>query len=355
MIDWSRGYSARYYMTIVDKSTWRDVMTIDILGGSIRRTDSDLMESADVNCINYSEADVNKQLTKKGRPTVSEQYIRIWLDARQGADSSHTPLFTGLASSPTRTINGRRVETALQCYSVLKPAQDVLLPPGWYAPAATDGYAIVRELLKVTGAPVIFEGATVALKNAIIAEQNESNLSMVYKILAAMTDPKPRRIKIDGDGTIRVLPYNFEPVKTFDSVSYDILEKQITVDRDWYECPNVFRAIVDNTTAIARDTDPDSPFSIQNRGREIWAEETNCNLSENESLQDYAERRLKDLQKVNTQASYDRRFDPDVYITDVVKINYPSVNLTGKYLITDQTIDLGYGAKTSEEAVLYEL
>lgn len=348
MIDWSRGYSSQYYMTVVDKSTWRDIFRVKILSGSINRTDSDLRESADVECVNYSEANLNRQLVSRGRSSTSEQYIRIWLDAKQDDSSSHIPLFTGLASSPTKDIDGFRINTNVQCYSILKPAQDVLLPRGWYAPVGINGYELVKELLGVTGAPIIFSGEGTALKQAIIAESNENNLSMAYKILDAMT----RRIKLSGDGTINIMPYATNPIVTFDSTSNDILEKKVTLNNDWYNCPNVFRAVVDDSCAIARDESDESPYSIQNRGREIWVEETNCNLNENESPSEYAQRRLKELQKVNTELSYDRRYWPDLNVTDIAMINYPSIHVTGKFLITNQTINLGYGATTSEEAVL---
>ena len=56
-------------------------------------------------------------------------------------------------------------------------------------------------------------------------------------------------------------------------------------------------------------------------------------------------------QQINTNISYTRRFDPSVSVEDVVTLYYPEQRLIGDYLITDQSIELGYGAKTSEEVV----
>lgn len=66
---------------------------------------------------------------------------------------------------------------------------------------------------------------------------------------------------------------------------------------------------------------------------------------------DYAKRRLKEEQMVSTVVSYDRRFMPGVVSTDVVKLNYPAQGITGNYMITSQTIEIGHGARTSEEVM----
>lgn len=332
-MDWSKGFSARYYMTVVDRNSWRDIDRIEITGGSVRRSLTDLRESADINCIEYD--------------STSEQIIRVWLDAKQGSDSSHTPIFTGLATSPGRDINGRLETNTVQCYSILKIAQDILLPGGWYAPAEADSGSLIRNLLSVTGAPISISENSPGLKMAIISEQGENNLSMVDKILNAIN----WRLRLTGLGEIIIEPISKESVSLFSAIDNDVLELSLSVTYDWYNCPNVFRAISGDSVAIARDDSIDSPLSTINRGREIWTEEINCYLNENETLAEYARRALKDLQKVAYEVSYTRRFDPDVRVSDVVTISYPEQNIFGNFLVTDQNIDLSYGGSTSEEAV----
>lgn len=334
-MDWRKGFSSRYYMSIVDKDTWRDINRIEITGGSIKRSMNSLRQSADIDVVNYNES--------------GEPLIRIWLDARQNNSSGHIPLFTGLAVSPGRKINGQLVTQSLQCYSVLKPAEDVYLPRGWYAPAESNVVWQIKQLLKVTKSPVEILGETsgMTLKSAIIAEQNETNLSMVEVLLNAIN----WRMIIDGYGRILLGPYSVEPSIILDARDYDIVEPQLSDDYDWFNCPNVFRAIAGESYAEVRDEDPNSPFSIQNRGREVWAEETSCNLSEKETLGEYARRRLLELQQVGRTVSYDRRFVPDVNITDLVQLNFPAQQIVGSFMITNQTINLGYNAKTSEEVM----
>jgi hypothetical protein len=214
-----------------------------------------------------------------------------------------------------------------------------------------NGAEAIKDLLKVTKAPVrpvrIADNSP-TLKQAIIAEGNESNLSMVEKLLDAIN----WRLRILGDGTIEVIPYATEIVDSFDSQSNDILEQSLSITYDWYAVPNVFRAVVDDISAVARDDDPGSPFSTVNRGREVWLEETNCYLNDGESASAYANRRLKELQRVSTSISYDRRFKPNVLLSDLVRINYPSVGISGHFLITSQTIALGPNATTSEEVFM---
>lgn len=334
-MDWRRGFSAEYYATYVDSSTWRDGDRFEIIDGSVKREMSSLQASADIKCKNYNDT--------------SERLIRIWLDTRQkDEEPGHIPLFTGYTSSPDRNIDGTVEYRTLQCYSVLLPASDILLPRGWYAPVGIDGTVLIESLLRCTNAPMdvsTAEDDNRSLKQAIVAEDNETKLSMVEKILSAMN----WRMKIDGYGEIHIEPYNPEPVAVFSAVDNDVIETSVTVNYDWFSCPNVVRVVMDDNVATARDEDSDTPMSIQNRGREVWYEETDVVLNDRETLQEYAVRHLKELQRVSMEVKYDRRFHPDIYPLDIIGLNYPRQNLVGTYYITSQSISLSFGAKTSEE------
>ena len=75
-------------------------------------------------------------------------------------------------------------------------------------------------------------------------------------------------------------------------------------------------------------------------------------LGTNESLSSYALRRLKELQSPARIVEYDRRFDPNVKPGDLVRINHPEIGVNGTFRIQEQKIELTYGAKTSETAVM---
>ena len=336
-MNWNNGFSASYYGTVVDVHSWLDTTDdgkplFDIMGGSISRSVTSLRESADIDCRN--------------RRPKGEQWVRIYLNTRQGGSNEHTALFTGLAVSPQREINGNIEDNALECYSVLKPCEDVLLSRGWYAPAGTSGATLVQSLLRATTpAPVIVQGESPRLMSHIVAENEENHLSMADKILNAMG----WRLKILGNGTIVICELAREQSAMFDAIENDSIRPQLKVTDDFYFCPNVFRATSGDVSAEARDESPTSPMSIPNRGREVWASEGSVNLSDSESLGDYARRRLKELQQHAMSVEYTRRYNPDVLVTDIVRLNYPKQDVSGLFVVTSQKITLGFGAETSEE------
>lgn len=330
-MNWKNGFSASYYAYIVDPVSWRETERIEITGGSINRTDEGLRDSADIECTAYDHG--------------KERYIRVYLDAKQGGASAHTPLFTGLATSPSRDIDGFYETNTIACYSVLKAAEDVLLERGYYVPAGTNGADVIRELLSCIPAPVTVEGRAPDLQTSIIAEEGETRLSMADKVLFAIG----WRMRIDGLGIVGLCPKPEDTVVQFDPVDQDVLEPTIEVEYDWYVCPNVLRAVQDDLSAIARDDSPDSPLSTVNRGREVWAEETSCDLNTGESISEYAVRRLKELQKTQLTASYDRRYYPEVLVGDLIRLRYPVQGLDGVFRVLSQTVELAHGAKTSEK------
>ncbi len=330
-MDWSKGFSASYIMQTVDPATWRDTGVIEITGGNIKRELTGKRESADVDC--------------KGIEIGVERWVRIYLETQQDGASARTALFTGLATTPADEYEGNAKSNTLACYSVLKPCEDVSLPIGWYAPQNANGAEVIRQLLSVTPAPVFVEGDAPRLSEHIIAEANENHLTMIDKILTAID----WRIRIDGDGSIHVGPHPVETVATLDPLENDVIETKVKVSADLYACPNVYRATSGDVTGIARDEDPDSPLSIQNRGREVWKSESGVNLASTESIAQYARRRLKESQRVQKVASYTRRYLPDVKPSDLIRMSYPAQGLTGVYMVQSQTVALEYGAPTDEQ------
>ena len=334
-MDWSKGFSASCYITTVDPSSWRDISRIEITGGTVSRSTDKLKETASVTCVDYDQT--------------TERWIRIWMDTRQEGAAGHSAIFTGLAVAPDRDINGRLSTNEVACYSVLKPAEDVLLPRGWYAPAGSDGAALAAQLLSVTPAPIETADSSPSLANNYIAGNGETNLSMALNIIDAIG----WRIRIAGDGTIYIGPKPTEPAATFDCTDNDTVEPQLVTSYDWFACPNVFRVVNGNDSATAVDDDPDSIFSTVNRGREIWMEETAKSLNTSETLYEYARRRLEEEQNVVYSASYDRRFHPNVTVSDLVQLHYPEQKIDGLFTVVSQSLDLSTGCRTSEEVEKY--
>lgn len=329
-MDWTRGFSASYYGYYIDPASWRNIERFEIVSGSIEKNDEELRQSASLTLTDYEQG--------------VEKWVRIYLDTKQDENGAHIPLFTGLAVTPDKDIIGFHQTYSLDCYSVLKPAQDILLERGWYAPAESQSGLIINELLSGF-APVNVADNSPLLSQAIIAEDGETNLSMVNKILLAIN----WYIRIDGDGTINVLPKPIEVSAKLDPYTNDIIEPEITYTRDLFDCPNCFRAIANDMTAIAKDESLTSPLSIPNRGREVWKEETGCSLADNESITEYALRRLKEEQTISATVSYKRRFDPSINVGDKIILRYQAQGIDGIYTVTSQSIELGFGARVTEE------
>lgn len=327
-MQWNDGYKAIYYAMTVNPKTWADEKRIEIESGSISREPTGLRGDADFTS------------TAEG---FNERLVRIYIDAVQDENIEHVPIFTGYAVSPTIDVEGTITKQKYSCYSVLKPANDILLERGWYAPLGANSVALIGNLLSVTNAPIIPSDIGVkSLENYIVAEDNETRLTMVDKILKAINC----ELVVNGRGEITIRDKKYTADVVFDPESNDILEPSFSITKDWYEVPNVLRVVMDDVSAIARDDSERSIYSTINRGREIWAQESSADLTVGDTLAEYARRRLKELQMVGTEVSYTRRFLPDLNVCDVVGIRYESLN--GLYRIAEQKITLGHNLTTSE-------
>ena len=336
MIDYSKGYTSAFYATVVDPETWTDNDRIELVSGSININDTDLRQSANLEITSY--------------PYDTDKIIRIYMEARQNGMTERVPIFTGWASCSSYSYQSGFRSINVQCYSVLKPADDILIQHGWYVKKGNNCIYELQELLGCTRAPVVFseEDAEKAkgIEDDIVAEDNETNLSMVEKLLAAMKWV----LWITGDGQIVLAPRqiddSIDEVATF-SPNYDVVESDFTVTRDWFECPNCLRVTYNEFTAVAKDENENSPLSIQNRGREIWAVEDNVDLVNDMTLSEYANKRLAELQQRSEIVSYNRRFSPGVNVENKIVMAYSQLN--GEYIITSQNITLGHAAVVSEE------
>lgn len=322
-MNWEKGYSAQFYMTIVDPNTWRDVESVSIPSGTITKTLEGLMESADITMTQELDG---------------ERIVRVYAIARQSDDGERAAIFTGLMQTPGKNWDGTRRSQKGVCYSVLKPASDILLPRGWYAAKNAKAADVAADLLDVL-APVEVEGESPKLTEYIVAESNETRLTMARKILAAIG----WRIRIDGEGNIKICPVDEE---AGDRLGSNIVELKVTDEQDLYSCPNVFRAVSGDSYYEARDEE-----RIEARGREIWAQEENVTPNDGESLREYANRRLREMQAVERKVKYSRRFLPNIVPGDNIELSLPAQDVIGIFRIQRQQITLGYNATVQEEAV----
>ncbi len=336
-MNWNSGYSALYELKTVDPVSWLDTGSLDFTAGKINRTDSDLIESAD--------------LTMTER--IREGWIRVYLKARQTGSGARVPVFTGLAMTPQRDLDGRRESFPTECYSVLKPAEDTLTPRGYYVPAGAPGPQLVAELLSVGPAPVEYDEGGPDLLEPIVTEDSDTNLSTAWKVLDAIG----WRIRISGLGVIRICPAATEPSARYDAFDRDAIEPKVTDSDDWYDCPNCLRVVSGDKYVEVRDEEPDSMLSIAARqaGRggtgEIWSQDSASSIGTGESLSEYAFRKLKEAQSHAREIKYYRRYNPDLTIGDIVTLHYPGIGIDGDFRIQSQTLTLGHAIRTDEKVV----
>lgn len=326
---WESGFSATYKVYRVDPVTWEDRDEIPVIDGSITRDIEDSI--ADTASLTVTEP-------------IGETWVRVYLIAEQDGGSVRVPLFTGLTSSPTRTLTGERVTYSVDCYGRLKLAADKLVPLGYYVAAGARGAETIADLLGMVGIRAEVSVASSVVMDYIIAESGETILTMSQKIASAIG----WQIRVDGRGDVSIMPPSDEIRATF-SNDHDVLELSVTDTDDWYECPNVLRVTSGSQAVTVYDDDPASPLSVQARGREIWAEES-VQIADKSELPVYARNRLQEKQRHVRVVSYTRRFDPDVFPGDLVGVSYPQAGLTGVIRVKNQTISLTYGARTDEEA-----
>ena len=337
-MNWNSGFSALYELKKVDPVTFRDAGPFDFVSGTIDRINSGLMESAD--------------LVMTENP--GECWIRVYLNAKQESGGVRVALFTGLTSAPERSLNGVRERYTVECYSVLKPVDDILIARGYYAAAGADAGKLVEDLLSVGPAPVVVDGESPNLSEAVVAEDSMSRLDVAWLILNAIG----WRLRIEGNGTIHICPAASEVSAVFDTDDNDVVELDVTDNQDWFSVPNCIRVTSGDSCVEYKDEDADSSVSMAARKKtrggngEIWLSDTASAIGDHESLAEYAVRILREKQAPARTINYTRRYRPDVLVSDLVTLRLPSIKIDGRFKINSQSITLGYGCRTAEEVVM---
>lgn len=330
-MDWTKGYTAGYRLAVMNKKTWREIDNIEVISGTVTKTTEGLRETA--------------QVTVTDWPYETEQWVRLVLETKQGDTIERWPVFTGLATAPSISYDGGRKTVALECYSGLKSLEDYILPRGWYAPAGADIGQVLSKLFEKTPAPFSYIQPAPVLSESIVAEEGETAQTVADKILGATS----WRLRVSGDGAIRLEPACRSPVITLDPVNADIIEPAIDVTADWYSAPNVFIATTDTTVGVAKD-ETGGRLSIEARGREVIKEEHVEATGIDVSI--VARQKLEEAQAVEQTARYNRRYWNGVYPGDIIALAYPDQGLTGWYRVTAQTVTCSHAGRTSEEVEL---
>lgn len=217
--------------------------------------------------------------------------------------------------------------------SVLKPADDVVFKNGEYAPKGCDGAEWVASKLRETvRAPVTAHGSF-TLDSHMVFDLGSSHLSGCWAVL----DAAGWCIQLWGDGSVHVMEVPSEPEVALDPSS--MVAPTITHSLPIADVPNVVMAYDGDQEAEAVNGDPASPTSVPSRGRRIEVAEDAPARVDGETLQQYADRRLRELSAIYETFGIEREWERGIHPYSCISMNFPEAGITGTFTVLGQQIE----------------
>lgn len=345
MINWSESMQQTFEYYEVDPNTWKDKKLLDFVKSSSINRDSgtETLGSASIDIDN----------------TLGECYIRIYLVAVQNGVKEKMPLGIFLVQTPSSNFDGKVRTVSMDAYTPLLELKEKPTPLGYSLlkdeNIMEQAYMIVRENCR---APVVKTESDKLLQSNFVANNGDNWLTFVRDLIAQAKF----ELQLDEEGKIMFAPKQtvdeLQPVYTYNDDNSSILLPEVSLKHDIYGIPNVVEVVCSTGTEVyyakVKNEDPNSPTSIQARGREIIYRDTSPNLPgfpTKEQIDEYAENLLKTLNSVEYQISYSHGYCP-VRVGDCVRLNYTKAGLIGiKAKVISQNIKCDSGCTVSETAI----
>ena len=345
MINWSESMQQTFEYYEVDPNTWKDKKLLDFVKSSSINRDSgtETLGSASIDIDN----------------TLGECYIRIYLVAIQNGVKEKIPLGIFLVQTPSSNFDGKVRTVSMDAYTPLLELKEKPTPLGYSLlkneNIMEQAYMIVRENCR---APVVKTESDKLLQSNFVANNGDTWLTFVRDLIAQAKF----ELQLDEEGKIMFAPKQtvneLQPVYTYNDDNSSILLPEVSLKHDIYGIPNVVEVVCSTGTEVyyakVKNEDPNSPTSIQARGREIIYRDTSPNLPgfpTKEQIDEYAENLLKTLNSVEYQISYSHGYCP-VRVGDCVRLNYTKAGLIGiKAKVISQNIKCDSGCTVSETAI----
>lgn len=345
MIDWSESMQQTFEYYEVDPNTWKDKKLLDFVKSSSINRDSgtETLGSASIDIDN----------------TLGECYIRIYLVVSQNGVKEKIPLGIFLVQTPSSNFDGKIRTVSMDAYTPLLELKEKPTPLGYSLlkneNIMEQAYMIVRENCR---APVVKTESDKLLQSNFVANNGDNWLTFVRDLIAQAKF----ELQLDEEGKIMFAPKQtvdeLQPVYTYNDDNSSILLPEVSLKHDIYGIPNVVEVVCSTGTEVyyakVKNEDPNSPTSIQARGREIIYRDTSPNLPgfpTKEQIDEYAENLLKTLNSVEYQISYSHGYCP-VRVGDCVRLNYTKAGLIGiKAKVISQNIKCDSGCTVSETAI----
>ena len=345
MINWSESMQQTFEYYEVDPNTWKDKKLLDFVKSSSINRDSgtETLGSASIDIDN----------------TLGECYIRIYLVVSQNGVKEKIPLGIFLVQTPSSNFDGKVRTVSMDAYTPLLELKEKPTPLGYSLlkdeNIMEQAYMIVRENCR---APVVKTESDKLLQSNFVANNGDTWLTFVRDLIAQAKF----ELQLDEEGKIMFAPKQtvneLQPVYTYNDDNSSILLPEVSLKHDIYGIPNIVEVVCSTGTEVyyakVKNEDPNSPTSIQARGREIIYRDTSPNLPgfpTKEQIDEYAENLLKTLNSVEYQISYSHGYCP-VRVGDCVRLNYTKAGLIGiKAKVISQNIKCDSGCTVSETAI----
>lgn len=322
MTDFAKGYRASYRLVEIDRSSWGD-------GSDVGR----LREASAMRSIDGDAPLVDSGNAAFDGDAGGERYVRLWMDCRQGGAVEPAAIATFLMMKSAYSSDG---SSDAVLWSVLKYAEEQKMPVGHTVMAGRSCAEAAAEVLRERiDAPVSVVGNSPALAYDVTAGEDESCLAFAWALL-------PDEWCITTDGFGNVLIHGEEEPK---AIGEDEIVGTVSVSFDVTGVPNVMRVSEDGRTVEAVNMDDTSATSIPSRGRRIYGSPVGMRRAD-ETLEDYAERELREQSKVVYTATYTREYRDDIGPGSWVAIPRQE----GSWQVVSQSITCGAGATVEETA-----
>ena len=345
MPNWLSTMQQTFEYYVVDPATWKNVRQLNNVKSCTisRDLDADSLGSATIDMDD----------------SVGECYIRAYLVTIQNGVKEKHPLGTYLIQTPATNHDGRKRGFSMDAYTPLIELKEK--PPSLgYSIFKNENimdfaYRLVRENAR---APVVQAKCDELLQSDFVSNTEDNWLTFINDLVAVA------KYRLDLDELGRILfaveqkTEALQPVWTFNDDNSSILYPDMTMDHDLYGIPNVVEILYANGAGhyysrVVND-DPNSPTSIVSRGREIVHRELDPNIGGNPGqghIQEYAERRLKELSSIEYKISFTHGYCP-VRLGDCVRLNYSRAGFNNiKAKIISQSIKCEPGCPVTTKAV----
>ena len=207
-----------------------------------------------------------------------------------------------------------------------------------------------------------YDKENLRLTSDFVAGLEDSWFTYLSDLLASIN----KRFDLDEMGRICYAPTKdldlTQPVWTFNDDNSSILNPDVDLDCDLFGIPNVVEVVYSNagiySRYVAENHDPNSPLSIERRGRKITHRVTDpgfigtpTQVDADRQAKNYAKQLLKELSTVERTISYTHGYCP-VRLNDCIRLNYTRAGLNNiKARVISQDIKCSTGCSVSEKAV----